>query len=282
MKNYYEILGITENSTPVEIKNAYRKLSLKHHPDRNKDGSSHSIFQELNEAYEILSDIDKKRQYDNELHPQSIHPDIENIFNMMFSGHPFHHREGVQLFGHPQFIFRHQKPERIQKILAISLEQSYHGCNLPIEIERTLICGQERTQEIETIYIQIPRGMDSNESILLMDKGHSINASTGDVRVIIQIMNTTSFKRNGLDLFYKKSISLKEALTGFQFELKHLNGQTFKINNTGQIIYPCFSKKIPDLGMIREGNSGHLWIEFEIEFPVSLTDTQVNTLKEIL
>jgi DnaJ-class molecular chaperone len=297
--NYYEILGIKQTANETDIKNAYRKLSLKYHPDRNKEPTAQRMFQELGEAYETLSDPEKKRQYDMNCSGQP-QDDLNNIFNMMFAGgqHPF---QNVQIFsrghpsghpgGHPggfprnfEEIFHQMqrpKPERIEKQITITIEQSFHGCNLPIEIERVIVRGEERTKETETIYIPIPPGIDNNEKILLQNKGHCVNdVVNGDVYLTIQVINQSSFQREGLDLFFKKNISLKEALLGFTFDIHHLNGQVFSINNT-QIIQPYFKKKLSHLGMIRENNRGNLWIEFYIQFPETLTEQQTNALKEI-
>ena len=88
--------------------------------------------------------------------------------------------------------------------------------------------------------------------------------------------------REGLDFIYKQSITLKEALCGFSFSLKHVNGKEFKINNIkGNIIYPGFRKIIPEYGFIRNQHQGNLVIEFTIEFPKNLTDDQIQTIQNI-
>jgi DnaJ-class molecular chaperone len=297
-KNFYEILGVEPNSTESDIKNAYRKLSLKYHPDRNKSAEAQGIFQELGLAYETLGDADKKRQYD--LEQQGPSEDINNLINMMFRGQMPHFANrmdsgpGIQIFrmdGHgrpPQGFdnFFHnlpEKPERIQKQINITIEQAYIGCNIPVEIERVLVRGEERTKENETIYVNIPPGIDTNETIILQDKGHCVNdVVKGDVRLVINVINNTPFQRNGLELHFKKTISLKEALLGFTFDLQHLNGKIFTFNNTAQIICPQFKRRLPDLGMIRDNNRGNLWIEFNIQFPETLTEEQITALKDIL
>jgi curved DNA-binding protein len=64
-KDYYQILGVSKNSTPDELKKAYRKLARKYHPDTNKDKDAESKFKDISEAYDVLSDPDKKSKYDN-------------------------------------------------------------------------------------------------------------------------------------------------------------------------------------------------------------------------
>ena len=86
--------------------------------------------------------------------------------------------------------------------------------------------------------IKIPIGVDENENIILRNCGNIINEQCmGDIRIIINIQNTTEFKRNGLDLYYNKKISLKDALCGFTFDIIHLNGQNICINNRTKYMY---------------------------------------------
>jgi DnaJ-class molecular chaperone len=149
----------------------------------------------------------------------------------------------------------------------ITLEQAYFGCCIPVVI-----------QNEETVYVTIPSGIDSNEVIFMEDK---------NCRISIQVNNTTPFQRNGLDLFYKKKISLKEALLGTIIEIPHLNGKLLTLNSHNHIIFHGYQKKIPDLGMIRTQSSGekitgYLVIDFEVIFPESLTSEQLESLREIL
>jgi DnaJ family protein B protein 4 len=84
-------------------------------------------------------------------------------------------------------------------------------------------------------------------------------------------------------LKFKKTITLKESLTGFKFDIKHINGKTYTINNdSGNIIPANYIKEIDNLGMSREEITGKLIIEFDIIFPETLTKDQIDKLKEIL
>ena len=127
--------------------------------------------------------------------------------------------------------------------------------------------------------------MDDGEIVLLQDKGHIINDQLkGDIKITVHVENNSPFIRSGLDLLYRKSITLKESLCGFAFEMSHLNGKTLCMNNmTGKtIIKPKFRKIIPKMGMMREQNIGNLIIEFDVDFPESLTDEQIQVLTETL
>ena len=103
------------------------------------------------------------------------------------------------------------------------------------------------------------------------------------LKICIVLENNSIFKRNGLDLIYQKNITLKQALCGFNFEIKLLDGKIYTINNnSGNIIKPNFSRNIPNMGMKRDTRSGSLIINFNIIFPDTLTEKVMDKLKELL
>jgi len=298
-ENYYKILGIDENASETEIKKAYRSLSLKYHPDRNKnDPEKVKIYQKMNEAYEVLSDETRRKEYDmmrnNPFMKMSsngaVNMDIplNDIFSQLFGGMPFSppHGAKIHVFHGPSFAepFQMQKPTPIIKTLNVTLEQSYTGCNLPLDIERWIIENGNKTFEHETLYIPVPKGSDDNEIIILREKGNVLNENMkGDVKIFVKIVNDTLFKRSGLDLVFEKHISLKDALCGFSFQLKHINGKVYTLNNSsGSIVTPEYQKMMQGMGMIREQHTGNLIIHFHIDFPEKLTDAQIAKLREIL
>jgi len=178
-----------------------------------------------------------------------------------------------------------KKPEPIVEYVHLTLEQSYRGCTLPVEIDRWNMIGDLKVQEEETMYINIPAGIDDNEIIVLKDQGHTINENCrGDIKIIIQLKNETVFKRQGLDLVIKKTISLKEALCGFSFEIHHINGKTLNLNNKTNptIVKPNYKKTVAGLGMNRDGTYGNLVIEFDVVFPDSLTLEQIKNINDNL
>jgi DnaJ family protein B protein 4 len=311
--NYYEILGVSQDASETEIKKAYRTLSLKYHPDRNPSEEAKHKIQKINEAYETLSDTEAKHRYDAELRFGDAHgpglgmhfggmpfthmntmndfSDINQLFNMMFNGPPGMGMPGMGMHGPNIRVFHNgtqvnfqQKPEPIQKTVQITLEQSYAGCNLPVEIERTMVMNQIRSTEIETVYITIPQGIDDNEMMILPNKGHCINGEVySDLKISFQIINNTGFRRQGLDLIYYKKISLKDALCGFSFEMEHVNGKKLCLNNKTNptVIKPNYKKVVPNMGMIREQSVGSMVIEFDVEFPDVLTAEQIQGLQDV-
>lgn len=118
---------------------------------------------------------------------------------------------------------------------------------------------------------------------MLKEKGNCVKEDCrGDVKIFIKIENNTEFKRYGLDLVLEKSISIKEALCGFNFELKYITGRKYTItNNSGNIINNGYKKIIPNMGFMRENHVGNLIIIFNVKFPEKLTDETLEKLKNI-
>jgi len=192
--------------------------------------------------------------------------------------HIFHNGQPVNIGN------RFQKPSPINKTVTIDIEQVYNGTTIPVDIERWINDNGTKTFEKETLYVSIPKGIDENEIIMLKDKGNVVNEQCkGDVKIFIKITNNTEIKRQGLDLIYEKNISLKEALCGFTFEIKFINGKIYTLNNnSGNIITPEYRKIVPNMGLTREGHTGNLIVIFHIEFPEKLTNEQIKNLSEIL
>ena len=312
-KTHYDILGVNTDSTQQDIKMSYRKLSLKYHPDKN-DGKD-DVFKELSMAYEILSDVNKRRQYDmsisnpslrgggggggfppgfshgfppgfpgglftnNRANPNGGGDIFENIFSMGNNG-----SHGVRIFRNGVEVNqRGRPPQDISVIITVTMKHSYEGHSVPIEITRNIIRQGEKTVESETIYIDIPRGIGNNEIILVKDVGNIIDNMKSDIRVKVLVEPSSLFKREGLNLIYDKEITLKDALCGFSFDLPFINGKNYRINNNaGNIIVPGYLREIPDMGFVRGTNKGVLIIRFSILFPQTLSADVIKKFEELL
>ena len=288
-KCLYAILEIDKSASTDDIKKAYRKMSLKWHPDRN-GGSAEATtkFQDITMAYETLSDEEKKRRYDmggglgnmQNMNHNMNHSDILNFFTKsMFGGGmsgmpgiPGIHVNmdgfsamnmnglppGVHMFTMDGIRQGMNKPVPIIKNEEITIGKAYTGCTVPIDITRWVLENGIKREEIETLYFPIPKGIDNNEIIILREKGNIINdTNKGDVKIFIKVLNNTEFIRNGLDLILYKSITLKEALCGFSFDMKYL-------------------------GMKRDNHIGNLIIEFTVVFPEQLTSEQIAAISAVL
>jgi DnaJ-class molecular chaperone len=343
--NFYNILEVPETATVDEIKKAYRRLSLIHHPDKNNNSAeSATKFQKISEAYETLGDVDKKREYDmmrnnpfikmmggnhgmpmdpnvmsqNAMGQNAMDDLLASLFGFSGMGFPpgqgqghsqgfppgFHmqgmppafHMQGQQGFpsgfgpnvrvfhnGRPVNMAQQQKPAPIIMTIIVPIDKILSGTTVPIDVERWVLENGNKVHEHETIYVTVPKGVDEGEIIVLKDKGNAINDELrGDVKVVIKVENNTGFQRSGLDLIMSKSISIKEALCGFTFELKYITGRTYTINNNaGNIIPNGYKKIIPSMGFTRDGHTGNLVIVFDVKFPEKLSDDALDALKKI-
>jgi DnaJ family protein B protein 11 len=311
LENYYKTLGVEENATTDEIKKAYRSLSFKNHPDKNHGNpEATSKFQKISEAYETLGDIQKREEYDmmnknpflrmNSQGGGGMEVPMDDIFNLFFGGgSPFAGMPGfpgqvaggfpggkVHVFHGGPMGFQQaiSKPSPIVKNILISMEQVLNGAVVPLDIERWIIENGNKVFESETIYVTVPQGVDDGELVIIRDKGNMINENVkGDIKIFIKIANETLFKRIGLDLILEKKITLKEALCGFSFEIKYINGKSYTLNNNkGNIIPPDYKKLYPNMGLTRGDHKGKMIIHFQLDFPETLTEEQINKISEIL
>lgn len=321
-ESFYNVLGVSDTSTGEDIKKAYRKMSLKYHPDKNNgDLESVKMFQKISEAYEVLGDP-KRNEYDmmrknpfmrmasgGPMSPGGIPFDQMDEFlsNIIFGGlggmpfgaggmpggMPF--GPGGMPFGHggPNIrIFRNgvpmnfgnEKPQPITNTMTITMETVLNGGKIPIEIERWILENGNKIHEKQTLYVDIVKGIDNNEIIVLKDQGNVINDQCkGDVKIYIKIENDSEFQRRGLDLILEKRISLKDALCGFSFDLKYINGKVYTINNhAGNVIPPEYQKVIPNMGLTRDIHIGNLIIIFHIDFPEKMSLENIEILKNVL
>jgi DnaJ-class molecular chaperone len=264
---FYDDLEVEENATPEDIKKQYRKLSLQFHPDRPTGDAAK--FKTINEAYEVLSDNVQRQQYDQSLH-------VPDIMEMLFQGRQRPDSLFEMMFNANEPILFMMKPPPLKINLELTLEQAFLGCCTPVNVDR-------RGQRTETVYVDVPPGVDDNEVLTLPGKGSTgPDGSVGDLKIGLTVRNTTKFVRHGLDLTYTHPISLKEALCGFLFELEYFEEKRIKINNTtGTVISPSFKKVIPNLGMQRDHNRGSLTINFDIAFPTTLTPEQRTAVESL-
>lgn len=281
---YFSILNITRDSTLNDIKKAYRLLSIKHHPDKNGNASSDQ-FNKINEAYSILIS-----NYDSIKHAEKKQ-DIEYVNKTIVSNNSYANAANVANVANvanDTMVSKYANVinsnyEDIIINLAINYNEAYNGCNKPINVERKINVNNVIGHERETLYVQIPKGIDNNEIITLVNKGNSYvnnGVSHSNVKIIIQLIPHEIFERNGLDLIFIKSISLKEALLGFSFMLNHINNKSYSITCT-EIIHFNYEKIKPAMGFMRDNFIGNLIIKFNIIFPVSLsldTKKQLATL----
>ena len=283
-KDYYNILIVTKNSTPEEIKKSYRKLSMKYHPDKNN--GEDTKMKEITEAYSILGDSNKKKEYDLS---RSL-PNPEEILNMFFNN-----GTNIGEFNIPtnsnafsffsnlnNNMFNNNFVRPLVHKVYVTLEDVYNGNKIKTTITKTITVNNSKTNIYEELTINVPKNILDNDTIVIKQQGNIINNNKGDLKIKMILIEHDKYAVFNNNIIYNYSISLKEALCGFVLELTYLNNKKYKINNTNTIISPSFKKEINNMGLIKNGNTGKLIIMFSISFPKELPEETKTKLKELL
>ena len=269
MTDYYDILGVPKNSSPDDIKKAYRKLAAKHHPDRGGDTAK---FQEIQAAYAVLSDPDKRAQYDN---PQPQ-------FNFQGSGVPPGFEDIFSAFGGFGDFFGRRGPQQRNRTLniqtTISLEEALVGKNVIATVK--LPSGKDQVLEVK-----IPAGVQDGTTLRLANIGDDSypNLPRGDIHLTVRVYQHPIFHRQGDDLLINLEITAIEAMLGKIKEVKTLDGRTLsiKINpgtQHGQVL-AAHGYGMPKMSDPRF--TGRLLVQISIKIPTFLTEEQILKLKEI-
>ncbi len=241
-KSLYETLGVSENASADEIKKAYRKLARKYHPDINKEESAVEKFKEINAAYEVLSDKEKKQQYDQHgdqmFGGQNFHDfargqgqgvDLDEILRQMFGGGGgFGGTQGGfgGGFGGPDLDAK----ARISVPFMISVNGGKHNVSAN---------GQN-------FDIKIPAGIKSGETMRVRGKGKQYQGQVGDLLIQVEVTASDEYERKGDNLYKTFDVPLKEALFGGKIAIETpekevslkvpqntKNGQKFRLKGKG-------------------------------------------------
>jgi curved DNA-binding protein len=240
-KDYYDMLGVPKNANDEEIKRAYRKLAMKFHPDRNPNKKdAEERFKEINEAYAVLSDKEKRKQYDTfgaeGFHQRFSQEDIfrgfdfDEILSGLFGGRgrrefKFGGRGGFDfgdLFGrqsgHQDMSRMPQRGEDILYEIVISLEEAAYGGEKRI--------SYRKDGKVEEVSVKIPRGIPSGKKLRLAGKGMEgrRGGPPGDLYLQVSIKDHSVFTREGDDLMVEKEINFSEAVLGTTIEVPTLEG----------------------------------------------------------
>jgi DnaJ-class molecular chaperone len=277
MSNYYETLGVSQQSTPDEIKSAYRKLAMQWHPDKNSGNpDAEQKFKEISNAYETLSDDNKRRGYDAVLHGHQ-HPGNMH-FNMNFGGN----MDDIlaQFFNHHGFggMHRQQRNRDMNLSMNITLEDAYTGKTVPIKY--TTPAGKN----IDLV-VNIPSGVDNGTRIRYTGQGEQTDSSLppGDLYIQIHVSEHQVFMRAGPTLETKIKVDALSAIIGKTVQFVCIDGSIIEVNIPAGIQYGN-KLRVGGKGMPVQHNShqkGDLLIQVEVVTATGLTEDQINTLKNI-
>lgn len=261
--DYYNILGVSKDSTPEDIKKAYRALVKEHHPDRGGDAE---FFKKINEAYEVLKDQNKRSNYDA---PKSDFNFTSSNVNM----EDFH-----DLFG--QF-FRQQSQIRKNKDVRLTVSMSLEDVAVGKEIIGTYTMPSGRK---ETSNFKIPAGVEHGEIIKFKGLGDDSyeNVDRGDLLVHVKVLPHNKYERDGCNIFLKERINIFELMLGTSIVIEDLTGTKINVN-ISKGIQPDTILSVANYGLLdrRTGKTGNIFIRIKGYIP-EITDPEVlRKLEEI-
>lgn len=295
-RDYYEVLGVPRNASADEIKRAHRRLARQWHPDRNKAPDAASRFAAIQEAYDVLSDPEKRKDYNRFGHTRgpagsggaspgsartytwsSTGPgggfggegvdfesagDVGSLFEELFG----RSRRGA---GPPRGRTRAPSPstrgEDIQHVLDITFDTALRGGKEPLRLNRA---GQS-----ETIEVTIPAGLSDGARLRLRGKGQPspLGGESGDLILTIRVGKHPWFRREGLDVFLDLPVTVAEAVSGATVQVPTPHGRVaLKIPpgaNTGQKL------RLVGRGVkTADGNAGDFYAVVQVQTPRDLSD----------
>ena len=311
-EDYYSILGVAKSATGDDIKKAYRKLALKYHPDRNPGNKdAETKFKNISEAYAVLSDAEKRQEYDNfgsqafsqRFSQEDIfrNADLSDIlrdlgfggfgggggdFSRLFRGGSNRRRSPYGNSGGGEYSHffgtgreYNQIPRRgndLKYTLNISLEESYSGTEKRITLKKG-----DATEEIS---IKIPKGIKSEQKLRLTGKGlpGTNGGSSGDLFIVIMMSAHGIFDREKNDLSINKTISFSGAALGTIIDVETIGGETKRLkipagtqNNTK------IRMKGYGMPIFKKPGKGDQYVKITISVPKKLTKKQTDLIKKL-
>jgi len=281
MANAYETLGVPKGASESEIKRAYRKLAGQHHPD--KGGDTHK-FQEIQSAYEILTDPVRRQQHDNptpfhhtHTSPNGSHFEFnfgggagpEDIFQQFFS----------QGFGGPNPFHRQQQPRRNKDLrinIQVSLAETLDDIHKSVSVQTT-------KGERFTVDVNIPRGVGNGTTIKYSQMGDNFfdSLTRGDLYVIINIIADQRFELHGLNLVSNLEINSIEAMTGCDKIIQGIDDREYNIKIPKACQFGTkFGLQGQGLYQMNTDARGDLIVNVTVK-TLALSDEQLNILRNI-
>lgn len=305
-KDYYQILGVSKNASADELKKAYRKLAMKYHPDQNKgDKQAEERFKKVNEAYAVLSDKEKRRQYDmfgaEGFHQRFSQEDIfrnfdfgqvfrefgfgsEDVFGRIFGGmgggrRPFGRGGGGFHPGGP-FGRKAQQPQKGADLvmdMQVSLKEAVFGVSK--------IASFNKGGGVERVTVKIPPGISTGKRLRIAGKGQqgAWGGPPGDLLIKILVAPHAVFERKGDDLIISREISLTQAILGTQIEVPTLDDKTLSLKvPPGTQSHTQMRVKGHGVSRFNKSGRGNLYVKIIVRLPKSLTPEQQELFEQLV
>ncbi len=267
---HYNTLGVKDDATAEEIKRAYRKLASQHHPDKGGDVKK---FQEIEEAYRVLSDANQRQQYDMQrngfgsthFHWQS--GNIDDIFRQFGFG---------DVFGGMRQQQRRNKDLRIE--LPVPLVST-------LESQVKIISVSTTNGQRETVEVNIPRGVTNGTTVKYAGLGDNLfnTIPRGDLYVHFKVHSAENFLVNGIDLYTPVHVNCLQAITGGSVRVAGLDGKMFDLTiPPGTQAGTRFRIHHQGLYQMNSEHRGHLYVETQITVPQNLTESQIEIIRNLI
>jgi len=265
--DYYSILGVEKNATPEDIRKAYKKKSMQHHPDR---GGNEEEFKRVNEAYQTLSDAQKRGMYDHSQTAgqggfdfQQRNGNFDDIFNTMFGQ------------GFRQQAQRRNKDIRI--VAEITLLDVLMGKDLVAQYR----LGSGKMEEAK---IHIPRGVDNNQSIRFGGAGDDTypQLPRGNLIVNVRVKNDPEWRREGIELYKTIDISVFDAILGTTVEILTIDKKRLELKiPKGTQSGAVFNIQGYGLPVLNHHHRGSILAKVNTIIPKNLKDEEMTKIREV-
>ncbi|RXN17356.1 dnaJ -like protein [Labeo rohita] len=320
----YDILGVSPSASENELKKAYRKLAKEYHPDKNPNAGDK--FKEISFAYEVLTNPEKRDLYDR-YGEQGLREGgcggggMDDIFSHIFGGGLFgfmggqgRSRNGGRRRGedmvHPlnqggksgavqkctacrgrgmRIMIRQLAPGMVQQMQSVCTDCNGEG-EVISEKDRCKKCeGKKVVKEVKILEVHVDKGMKHGQKITFGGEADQApGLEPGDIVLVLQEKEHETYRREGNDLYMTHKIGLVEALCGFHFTLKHLDGRQIVVKYpAGKVIEPGSVRVVRGEGMPQYRNpfeKGDLFIKFDVQFPDNnwLSPEKLTELEDLL
>ena len=289
MNNHYQTLNVAETASDEEIKKAYRDLAKKHHPDRHKgDKDAEERFKVIGEAYSVLSDPNKRAEYDHirKFGGNPFGRGSQQGFHFNFNNNPnFNQFDDIikEFFNQQGFgggPFANQQPRKnrdLQFGIDVTLNEAFTGKDLPLSFD----IGVDNPN----IVVKIPAGVTSGTRMRFQGYGDKTipGIPPGDLYVIINVINHPKFNRDGPHLLMELQIDALDAITGCSQQIDCIDGSQILLNIRPGTQHG-FTMRVQGKGMPAHHNAiqrGDLMVTVLISIPQNLNESHLNALKQI-
>ena len=311
-KDYYQIIGVSRNASAEEIKKSYRKLAMQYHPDRNKDKKAEGKFKEISEAYAVLSDTEKRKQYDmfgaEGFQQRYTQEDIFRNFDFgsIFSEFGFGgaRSNGPNVFTH---IFGNTGNGPGQTRVKGRRGNSYgspfsdfdspgqtpRGDDLVYELAITLEEAATTTNKVisypldgrsEKISVKVPAGIATGKKLRLAEKGKKspYGGPAGDLYIQIKVLDHPVFRREEDDLYLIRQIKFSEVLAGTEIDVPTIDNRTLRLKiPAGTQCNAKFRLKGNGMPRMNSAERGDAYVEILIMVPDKLNKKQKALLDQM-